>query len=52
MSRKLDKKDYNDFHYFDLIKDGKRADACLKCGKCEKKCPQNIKVSKWFKTFI
>lgn len=27
-----------------IEKDGKLTDACLDCGKCEKKCPQHLKI--------
>jgi hypothetical protein len=28
---------------------GKKADACVQCGECEKKCPQNIKIREQLK---
>ena len=27
-----------------LVKDGKGAEKCVKCGKCEKICPQHLKI--------
>jgi predicted aldo/keto reductase-like oxidoreductase len=26
---------------------GERADACIACGECEEKCPQQIEISEW-----
>jgi predicted aldo/keto reductase-like oxidoreductase len=33
-----------DIDYFAFIPDGHRADACLACGKCVRKCPQCINI--------
>ena len=30
--------------YFERLKDGYRADACKKCGKCMKACPQHLQI--------
>lgn len=32
-----------------LKKDGKLSDACLNCGKCEKKCPQHLQIREHLK---
>jgi len=42
---------YNDmvsssFVYTRYLQETERASACVKCGKCEKKCPQKIEISK------
>jgi len=28
---------------------GKQADACIECGECEEKCPQNIQIREQLK---
>jgi predicted aldo/keto reductase-like oxidoreductase len=33
-----------DIDYFAFIPNGKRADACIACGKCARKCPQEINI--------
>ena len=30
--------------YEEIIKYSNSADKCIKCGKCEKRCPQGIKI--------
>ncbi|MCD6510909.1 MAG: aldo/keto reductase [Thermoprotei archaeon] len=30
--------------YFDTIPEERRADRCIKCGECEKKCPQGLPI--------
>jgi predicted aldo/keto reductase-like oxidoreductase len=35
-----------DIDYFAFIPEGKRADACIFCGRCAEKCPQTIDVPK------
>ena len=32
--------------YRGMTEDG-RAESCVACGKCEEKCPQDIKISEW-----
>lgn len=32
------------FYSLVAVNDGKDASKCLKCGKCEKRCPQNISI--------
>jgi predicted aldo/keto reductase-like oxidoreductase len=27
--------------------EGERAEACIACGECEEKCPQQIEISDW-----
>lgn len=38
-----------DIDYFTFIPDGKRADACIACGKCARKCPQEIDIPRKLK---
>lgn len=48
MNSKQIYKDWNaDFYYNTVVtKNGARASACIKCGKCEKICPQGIEIRK------
>jgi predicted aldo/keto reductase-like oxidoreductase len=40
----FERSDRLDVQYFVFVPDGKRADSCVSCGKCVKKCPQNIDI--------
>ena len=37
----------NQKFYNNFIKPENKADNCVKCGKCEEKCPQGINIMKW-----
>jgi predicted aldo/keto reductase-like oxidoreductase len=34
-------------HYNRFMREKVRAGKCVKCGKCEKRCPQGIRISEW-----
>ena len=39
-----DEYEENKEKYMDRLKEEKRASACIRCGKCEKACPQNLPI--------
>ena len=45
MNRKKQFGDWNSgWYYGKLTENGGKASSCIKCGKCEKSCPQHLKI--------